>query len=85
MNKFELIKAFEELFPSWTNKVYNYKKIGPNLLVVEFTGYNTANHPVSYSRIFLYKGKDDWCFGTKLYRKRPSNYKSNKNIKNKEK
>lgn len=73
MNKEELFKAFQELFPEWAKLATSYKKIGSKTLAITF---DTWTHPgleekKEVSRVFLYVDQNNWHFGTKLWRKRP--------------
>ena len=82
MNKEELFKAFQELFPDWAAHVHSYKKIGSKVLAIEF-GFKDKSETERISRVFLYDSQNNWQFGTKLWRKRPekTKKKSKKEVK----
>ena len=81
MNKEELFKAFQELFPDWARMVTGYKKIGSRVLAITFV---TRDLESEESRVFLYVNPNNWQFGTKLWRKRPDKLKKKK-VKKEEK
>lgn len=76
MKKEELFTKFGEMFPNWAKRAYSYEKIGTNVLAIKFILHVEVNKVEEESRVFLYKGPDDWHFGTKLYRKNPRNNKA---------
>lgn len=63
MRKNDIVLKFEEMFPKWAKKVDDYKKLGNNAITIYFKD--------GTSRVFLYISKNNWQFGTKLWRKRP--------------
>lgn len=87
MNKEELFKAFQELFPEWAANAHSYKKIGSRVLAITFKithEYENIDRSLDedVSRVFLYNNQNNWQFGTKLWRKRPE--RLNKKVKKQE-
>lgn len=56
----EICEKFREMFP---NVEATMKPFMKDVVIVTLKNGKT--------RLFLYKGDDDWMFGTKLYRARP--------------
>lgn len=82
MNKEELFKVFEDMFPDWARKAICYKKIGSKTLAIKFVTSVEGNKVYEESRVFLYNDPNNWQFGTKLWRKRPEKLqKKNKEVK----
>lgn len=77
MTKDELFGVFKIMFPEWAKTVTSYKKIGSRTLAITFC--NGPKDP-KYSRVFLYIDKDNWQFGTKLWRKRPDVVNKNSDL-----
>lgn len=59
----ELIAAFCEMFPEWFPSVKEYKPFQRDVIIVILED--------GRSYVFMYKGPEDWSFGTKLYRAKP--------------
>ena len=64
MSERELIEKFMMMFPDWNRKAISYKQIGPRALVI--------NYKDKKSKVFLYYNDNNWQFGTKLWRRRPT-------------
>lgn len=68
MSKEELFKVFSCMFPEWGKMATRYKKIGSCVLAIWFVDPETGKEG---SRVFFYRNRNNWQFGTKLWRKRP--------------
>lgn len=73
MSKEDLFDMFEQMFPNWAERVTTYKKIGSRTLAIKFKEFGeTVIDQNEVSRVFLYKGPNNWQFGTKMWRKKPN-------------
>lgn len=69
MSKKELFEAFCGLFPEYAKLVVKYKKFGGRTLNLHISFPETGEIK---SLMFLYYSDDNWGFGTKLWRRKPS-------------
>lgn len=63
----EIFQEFCTLFPDYAEAADGYKKIGSKTIKLEFTDNGKALKPL----IFMYKGDNDWTFGTRVWRRKP--------------
>lgn len=80
MNKEQLFKKFEELFPNWAKKAFSYKKIGSKTLAINFVTSVEGNKVNEESKVFMYYNPNNWQFGTKIWRKRPDKKTGQKSV-----
>ena len=59
----DIYQKFCTMFPFYAEAADGYKKIGSKTIKLEYTD-NT-------SLIFMYKGDNDWTFGTRVWRRKP--------------
>lgn len=64
----EIFRKFVTLFPEYAGAIARYTKIGSKAIKLEYTG---ANGEALKPLIFMYKGEDDWTFGTRVWRRKP--------------
>lgn len=60
----QIFQEFCNLFPDYAVTANGYEKIGSKAIKLS---YNGGLHHL----IFMYKGDDDWTFGTRVWRKKP--------------
>lgn len=63
MKKDELFEIFKEMFPDFAKCAKGFKLIGSKSISIEMEN--------GKSLIFMYYGKDNWSFGTKVWRRKP--------------
>lgn len=69
MSTLEILNEFKEIFPGKYPFVRLCEKVGSKTIKIWLTD---CDKPL----LFMFKGKDDWSFGTKIWRMKPGSNKS---------